>query len=182
MSGISIITGGGSGIGRALAKRLASKAQPVLIIGRQSETLQQTKDQSTNPSYIRTLVADVSLPSGREHIVQSIEDMYHDNNDNNITHVNHLIHNAALLEPCGPLMGVDLDSWRHHMAVNVEGPLFLTQSLLHKLQRREEGEKGGRVLHVSSGAAHHGYRGWVCMILYSIYYFYLLMTVKENYC
>ena len=155
MSGISIITGGGSGIGRALAKRLASKAQPVLIVGRQSETLQQTKDQSTNPSYIRTLVADVSQPSGRDQIVQSLQ-------THHVTHVNHLIHNAALLEPCGPLMGVDLESWRHHMAVNVEGPLFLTQNLLHLLQRTEEGETGGRVLHISSGAAHHGYRGWVC--------------------
>ncbi|WP_290650772.1 SDR family NAD(P)-dependent oxidoreductase, partial [Aquisalimonas sp.] len=35
-----------------------------------------------------------------------------------------------------------------------EAPLFLTQALLDRLQG------GGRVLHISSGAAHHGYAGW----------------------
>ena len=154
MSSISIITGGGSGIGRALAKRLASRAQPVLIVGRNGNKLNETKDQSCNPSYINTVVADVSSPEGRDTILQSLE-------ESGIQHVTNLVHNAALLEPVGPLLDVKMDDWRKHMATNVEGPLFLTQSLVEMLKRGDDGEKGGRVLHVSSGAAHHGYRGWV---------------------
>ncbi len=166
MSSISIITGGGSGIGRALAKRLSSRAQPVLIIGRNADKLHETKDQSSNPSYIHTVVADVSLPEGRQSIVQSLDDF-------GIDHVSNLVHNAALLEPVGPLLDVQMDEWKKHMAVNVEGPLFLTQSLVDRLKKgvNEDGEnqKGGRVLHVSSGAAHHGYQGWVCIILYILH-------------
>lgn len=154
MSGVSIITGGGSGIGRCLAKRFATRAQPVLIVGRNADKLNETKNESSNPSYIRTVVADVSLPQGRDAVLNAL---------GKDEKVHNLVHNAALLEPVGPLMNVDLEDWRHHMAVNVEGPLFLTKLLLGRLEKKKEGEgeRGGRVLHVSSGAAHHGYRGWV---------------------
>lgn len=151
MSGISIITGGGSGIGAALAKRLVSRSQPVLIVGRREEKLLQTKDESANPSLVRTVVADISkMPESHDAILGSLKE-----NEK----VNYLVHNAAVLEPVKKLMDVTHQEWIEHMATNVDGPLFLTKALIPKL-RGVGGEKGGRVLHVSSGAAHHGYRGW----------------------
>ncbi|WP_456443069.1 SDR family NAD(P)-dependent oxidoreductase, partial [Caldithrix abyssi] len=68
--------------------------------------------------------------------------------------LNFLIHNAAQLQPVKALKSVTLNEWRQHFAVNVEAPLFLTQALLPFLS------KGARVLHISSGAAHHAYAGW----------------------
>jgi NAD(P)-dependent dehydrogenase (short-subunit alcohol dehydrogenase family) len=46
------------------------------------------------------------------------------------------------MAPSGYLENIDLKQWRYQMAVNVEGPLFLTQALLPKLH-------GGRVLNMS---------------------------------
>jgi NAD(P)-dependent dehydrogenase (short-subunit alcohol dehydrogenase family) len=153
MSGVSIITGGGSGIGAALAKRLVSRSQKVLIVGRTSNTLLETKNECTNPGLIRTVVADVSLPEGRKAIVDSLD-------ENEI--VDNLVHNAAILEPVGPLVEVKPQEWMKHMATNVDGPLFLTQSLLPYLMNKDENnDRGSRILHVSSGAAHYAYRGWV---------------------
>ena len=63
------------------------------------------------------------------------------------------LHNAAVLEPIIPLTEISLQDWRTHHQTNLEGPLFLTQSLLEKL-------KTGRILHISSGAAHNAYAGW----------------------
>mmetsp|Transcript_15999 Transcript_15999/g.19536 ORF Transcript_15999/g.19536 Transcript_15999/m.19536 type:complete len:262 (+) Transcript_15999:173-958(+) len=152
MPGISVITGGGSGIGAALAKRFVSRSQEVLIVGRRSNALLQTKNECSNPSLVRLVEADVSKEDEHEKIFESLKEY---------EWIDNLVHNAALLEPVCPLMDVSLKDWRKHMAVNVDGPLFLTKQLLPKLQaRRVDSDHGGRVLHISSGAAHHGYQGW----------------------
>ena len=171
MSGISIITGGGTGIGAALAKRLVSRSQKVLIVGRRADKLLETQAQcspstttttainstSSSSSLIHTVVADVSKPEGRDAIVESLR-------EHNETQIDNLIHNAAVLEPIGPLMDVSVEDWRKHFEINVEGPLFLTKTLLPFIKQGGGVDglmRGGRVLHISSGAAHHGYRGWV---------------------
>ncbi len=149
---VSIITGGGSGLGAALAKRLVSRSQPVIIVGRRMNKLLETKEESGNPSLIRTVVADVSKSSGHQAILESI-------NENE--RVKALIHNAAMLEPVNLLMEADPEQWREHMEVNINGPLFLTKALMPRLKpENAEEQRGGRVLHISSGAAHYPYRGW----------------------
>ena len=152
MNSVSIITGGGSGLGAALAKRLISRSQPVLLVGRNLDKLLETKSNSRNPDLVRTVEADVSEPEGHEAIVSALEE--HER-------VKALIHNAAVLEPVGPLIEVTREQWQKHMAINVEGPLFLTKALLPRLKSMDvEESHGGRVLHISSGAAHYPYRGW----------------------
>eukprot|EP01083_Nonionella_stella_P014358 40355_1 len=149
---VSIITGGGSGIGAAIAKRLVSRSQPVIIVGRRMNKLLETKEASENPSLVRTVAVDISDPNGHQEILRSI----HQNE-----RVKSLIHNAALLEPVNKLMDSDPVEWRKHMEVNIDAPLFLTKALLPKLEPKDMDEhRGGRILHISSGAAHYPYRGW----------------------
>jgi len=137
----AVVTGGGSGIGRALALELARRGLDVVIVGRRRERLDAVcRDGGER---ISAVCADVAQASGREAVCHAL----------NGRQVRCLVHNAAVLEPIGPLSGVTLEAWRDAQAVNVEAPLFLTQALLGQL-------RGGRVLHVSSGAAHHGYVGW----------------------
>jgi NAD(P)-dependent dehydrogenase (short-subunit alcohol dehydrogenase family) len=68
---------------------------------------------------------------------------------------------------------MELAEWRDHQAINVEGPLFLTKTLLDYL-------RGGRILHISSGAAHHAYQGWgaYCTSKAALYMIYL--TLREE--
>ncbi len=138
---LAVVTGGGSGLGRAIAQRLAERGVEVIVLGRRSEPLEETA--ATAPDWIRAVAADVATQAGREAVVDAVGGRP----------VRALVHNAGILEPIGPLAGVRLEEWRHSQAVNVEAPLFLTQALLDDLP-------GGRVLHISSGAAHHGYPGW----------------------
>lgn len=143
MKEISIITGAGSGIGQALTLELVKNRDlRVLVVGRSMQKLQQTAIHF--PERIKVCVADVSTSEGRRRILESIP--------GGVT-VKYLVHNAAVLAPVKPLAEISLDEWRHHLAINVEGPLFLSQLLLGRL-------KGGRILHISSGAAHHAYAGW----------------------
>ncbi|HHJ52201.1 MAG TPA: SDR family NAD(P)-dependent oxidoreductase [Caldithrix abyssi] len=139
----ALITGGGSGIGRALAHVLAGQFDmTVFIVGRRMAKLRETAQPF--PKLIHPIAADVASDAGRAAIETGLGQ----------TRLRFLVHNAGVLEPVKPLLAVTLEEWRAHMAVNVEGPLFLTRLLLPRLQ------KGARILHISSGAAHHAYAGW----------------------
>jgi len=143
MKKLAVITGAGSGIGKALALELALKHNlNVLGIGRDLPKLEAT--QADAPESIYVLQADVSTTEGREKIALRA---------GSFPAVDFLVHNAAVLVPVISLTDITLTDWRNHQQINAEAPLFLTQILLPKL-------KGGRVLHISSGAAHHAYMGW----------------------
>lgn len=141
MKSISILTGGGTGIGRALTLRLANRGFDTLAIGRRKEPLEEIRNE--NPEHIQILAADIGTEEGRSRILEALPDH---------VSVKFLVHNAAVMEPLGPLEGSTLDQWRIHQSINVEGPLFLTVTLLPFL-------KGGRILHISSGAAHKASAG-----------------------
>lgn len=136
-----VITGGGSGLGQALALALAKREQAVLIIGRQEETLQKTAAHSP---FITYCCADVSLDSGRALVAKNLAHQ---------PHIRGLIHNAGIIDPIVPITQIQAAAWRHCMATNVEAPLFLTQALLPQL-------KDARVLHIGSGAAYFPIKGW----------------------
>lgn len=136
-----IVTGGGTGIGRALAHALALRQHPVLIAGRRESPLKETASLN---KHIRYVCADVSTSNGRAVIAESVSSET----------IQGLIHNAGIIEPICPLKQLDEANWRQVMATNVEGPLFLTQ-LLYKNFSHD-----GRVLHISSGAAYFPVQGW----------------------
>lgn len=156
-----VITGGGSGIGQALAWRLAANGYHVLVAGRRSAALEQTAAQY---DAIQTCPADVSEPAGREAIVEAVgEDS-----------VQWLIHNAGVLEPVGPLLSQSPEALRQAWAVNVEGPIALSAALVAKMP------PGSRILHVSSGAAHNAYPGWgaYCMTKAALLMAYQILRME----
>ena len=137
----ALITGGGSGIGQALARALAERGLRVIVAGRTADTLAQT--QQRYPEQIHTVVADVGTAAGRDILVKAVK--AHGD-------LQYIVHNAALVKPLKPLQTLDLEQWRQAQAVNVEAPLFLTQQLVPLMTR-------GRVLHISSGLAHRALSG-----------------------
>lgn len=136
-----IITGGGSGIGRALARCLSEAGEQVLIVGRRQQALAET---ATGCARMDTLCADLSTKEGRARLVEYAQD---------IPHIKGLVHNAGTISPMDELAKVRLEEWQALMALNVEAPLFLTQALLEKLA-------DARVLHIGSGAAYFPVHAW----------------------
>ena len=137
----AIVTGAGSGIGRATAAALCERGLDVYGVGRREGALLETKRMVGDNFH--AVVADVATPDGRGAIADRIDG----------TASTILVHNAATTGPLGPLDALTLDGFRATMASNVEGPLFLTKALMPKLAR------GSRVLHVSTGGAHQGFDG-----------------------
>lgn len=137
-----VVTGGGSGIGRALAHALAMRGKQVLIVGRRQQALEETA--SSFSSLITVCHADISSADGRTRLLSQLEDC---------EQIDGLVHNAGLIEPIMPIANIPEDGWRKILEVNVNAPLFLNQLLLNKLTF-------GRVLHISSGVAHFPVSGW----------------------
>ncbi len=136
-----VVTGGGSGIGRYLARALAEHGKEVLIIGRQPATLQAT---AKSFPLIRCCCADVSTAEGRATITQCLSE---------VVAIEALVHNAGVIEPIKSLATLEEREWQEILSTNVNAPLFLTQALLTKLVNK-------RVLHVGSGAAYFPVHGW----------------------
>ena len=136
-----IITGGGCGIGKALALALAKRGKAVLIVGRREHVLQETAAASPLISY---LCADVSLNEGINAIKKHVE---------NAPQIRGLINNAGTLAPLAGLKEIQLNEWHQTLNTNLDAPLFLTQCLYDKLTN-------GRVLNIGSGAAYFAIKGW----------------------
>ncbi|MCG5530759.1 SDR family NAD(P)-dependent oxidoreductase [Halorhodospira halochloris] len=160
---LAVVTGGGTGLGRALAHGLAKQGANVLIVGRREEPLKQTA--SFAPENISYQAADLASEDGRDKVANAIPQD---------KRVRSLIHNAGMLEPIGPLAEVELEQWRKAIAINVEAPLFLTKTMLAKMQQ------GGRVMHVSSGAAHKAMVGWGTYCTGKAALFMLYEVLKEE--
>ncbi len=89
---LAIITGAGSGIGRALTHSLAERGLHVLGVGRRLAPLEETR--TYRPEHIRVVSADVSTEDGRAAIISALPEG---------VRVRYLVHNAAVLGPVAPL-------------------------------------------------------------------------------
>lgn len=136
-----IITGGGSGIGKALALALAKRGKSVLIIGRREPLLKETAAASALITY---LCADVSTQPGLDAIKEYVT---------NIPYINALVNNAGTIDPIVAIKDLKPEDWHHTLRTNLDAPLFLTQLLHPQLTN-------GRVLNIGSGAAYFAVQGW----------------------
>lgn len=138
---VFIITGGGSGIGKALALALVKRDKKVLIIGRRENMLAET---AAFDSRIKYMAADVAKPEDLRAIKKYVS---------NEVRIEGLVNNAGTLLPLKPLATVDIDEWNQTFAVNLNASLLLPQLLLEQLT-------DARVLNISSGAAYFPVKGW----------------------
>ena len=90
-----VVTGGGRGIGKALAIALAERGHEVLIVGRSEQELSQTASTS---SLIKYVCADVSSTESRMIIKEALQD---------VPSIRGLIHNAGIIEPILPIKTID---------------------------------------------------------------------------
>jgi NAD(P)-dependent dehydrogenase (short-subunit alcohol dehydrogenase family) len=139
---VALVTGGGRGIGRAIALGLARSGARVAVLARSVSELEQTAaliaDQG-KPGL--AVVADVSDPSAVEAALAAVQ--------NQMGPVNVLVNNAAVVWPLGPSAEIDPGEWAAAVAINVTGVARLSFGVLPGML-----ELGwGRIVNISSGIA-----------------------------
>ena len=138
-----VVTGGGSGIGRAIVKHFSAKFN-ILTCGRRLAPLQESRSLADTPDNVVTVQADISKEEDRSRFVDSLPQ------DAGVVL---LVQNAAIGDPAR-LPDVDLSHLEHALKVNLLAPLALTQALLPALRLGQ-----GRILHLGTSVAHQPQEG-----------------------
>jgi len=118
-----LLTGGGTGIGRALAGQLADKGNSVLICGRRLELLEDTAAASTGVFPYR---CDLTSSKDIQSMLGTIARDGH--------RVDTLISNAAIVGFSSLAGGLDLQEAKRILDANLFGPIELTQRMLDTLR------------------------------------------------
>lgn len=132
----AIVTGAGTGIGRAIAQELAEAGAKVLVVGRTESTLQETASLHQEIEY---LVADLNKDEDIEKIVHAAEEK--------LGGLDILVNNAGWA-PVTPLGSVKPQEFKAAFDTNTRAVFLLTQALLPFLK-----ESKGNIVNVSSAAA-----------------------------
>ena len=142
---VAIVTGATSGLGRAVAVRLASTGAHVALIGRNEQDLQQTADEVASLG-VRALPlkADLADTTSLDELVERAASELGD--------VSVLV-NAAATDVPGSAEALSLADWERVIAVNLTAPFALSRAVMPHMRRRG----GGLVVNISSVA---GRRGW----------------------
>lgn len=142
----AIITGGGTGIGRAIAIALAQEGAGVCICGRRLDPLESTvrsiQERGGTAFYVQ---ADVSKESDVRRLVGNAVETF--------GKVDILINNAAI-DGQGFIHEHDVGVWDQVMAINLRGPFLLSRAVLPIMR----GNRRGHIINISSevGIEHYG--------------------------
>ncbi|MHB1843636.1 MAG: SDR family NAD(P)-dependent oxidoreductase, partial [Deltaproteobacteria bacterium] len=143
---VAVITGGGTGIGRATALALARQGASVSLWGRRLAPLEAVA-RELQPLGIRTHVAscDVADPDQVEAAAQEARRA--------LGPISILVANAGLA-PSAPFTKTSLELFRQALDVNLVGAFLCLQAVLPEMRARGQ----GRVVAVASTAAKAGFR------------------------
>ena len=137
LGGTVLITGGGTGIGRACALTLAREGLHVTVAGRTQASLGEVASQAPN---IDAVLMDVTDEGSVERALVAASP------------VGAVVNNAGV-SVMGPLEGVPLAEWRRQFETNVFGAATVCRAVLPQMRQRGEGTgAGGRIVNVGSVA------------------------------
>ncbi len=143
-----IITGASRGLGAAIARAAAELGAAVVLNARSAEALEAAAGQIAAAGGTALAVpGDVSRDDDCERLVDAAVSRF--------GRLDALVNNAGILEPIAPIAEADPQAWQRSWAVNVLGPVLMTRAALPHLR-----ESGGRIVHISSGAANRPVVGW----------------------
>jgi 3-oxoacyl-[acyl-carrier protein] reductase len=141
---IALVTGAGSGLGRALAVELARRGCKVALVGRRVAKLEETKTMiEGDGGTAKCWPGDVSVSVDVENIVHDIQLEW--------GMVDILINNAGVFPERVMVQEMDIAEWDETMATNVRGPFLLIRAVLKPMLERDS----GRILNISAPLKHY---------------------------
>ena len=138
---VAVVTGGGRGIGRAIAQTLAAAGARVGLIARSKEQIEETAALVKQTGGVaEAFPADVTVPAAIDGAMDAIM--------RSLGPIDVLVNNAGTVKPFGPFWEADLSEWWHSLEVNLRGPLQCTRAALPGMVTR----RSGRIINVASRA------------------------------
>jgi NAD(P)-dependent dehydrogenase (short-subunit alcohol dehydrogenase family) len=138
----AIVTGGGRGIGRAIALRFAEEGASVLVAARTAAEVETVAEEiRAAGGRAVALAADVSQPAGCEQVYRAAVDGF--------GAVDILVNNAGIFGPIEPTQNISPEQWDEVLAANLRSVFLLSRLVVPGMLERARGV----ILNISSVAA-----------------------------
>jgi NAD(P)-dependent dehydrogenase (short-subunit alcohol dehydrogenase family) len=139
---VAVVTGGGRGIGRAIAKTFAAEGASLVVTARSEKEIEEVSSEIQRAGGKSTsMIADVSRENDCEKIVRHARKTF------GAIHI--LVNNAGALGPVQPVERIAPPEWDEVIAVNLRGPFLLARLVLAEMYERGS----GAILNIVSIAA-----------------------------
>ncbi|WP_248324524.1 MULTISPECIES: SDR family oxidoreductase [unclassified Caballeronia] len=142
-SKIAVVTGAGSGIGRAAALALLSDGWSVVLAGRRAAPLEAVIAESGAGERGLAVPTDVADPQSVERLFQAAVERF--------GRVDLLFNNAGVSNPPGPFEDWTPDQWQGVVNVNLNGMFYCLQQAFRTM--RAQSPRGGRIINNGSISA-----------------------------
>jgi NAD(P)-dependent dehydrogenase (short-subunit alcohol dehydrogenase family) len=140
---VAVVTGAGSGIGRACAVALAREGARVVLVGRRKERVEETASTIGNSAFV--LTADVSKRAEVARVVELTVEHFGG--------LNVLLNNAGVLH-IGTAEQITEEQWDETFNVNVRGLWMLSRAVLPAMRKAG----GGSIINMASVLGINGAR------------------------
>ncbi|MBI3953903.1 MAG: glucose 1-dehydrogenase [Chloroflexi bacterium] len=143
---VAIVTGGGTGLGHAMAQHLARAGADIVLAGRRKEPIEAAaRELQALGRRTRAVVADVARSADVNRLVQEATSTF--------GKVDILVNNAG----GGPgtnkqMWEITDEEWHQWIDVNLTGTFYCTRAVIKQMAERRR----GKIINIASG---HGYRG-----------------------
>jgi NAD(P)-dependent dehydrogenase (short-subunit alcohol dehydrogenase family) len=144
-SRIAVVTGGGSGIGRAVALGLLGQGYIVVVSGRRRDALDETVRQAGgNGARALAVPGNVTDPDSVKALFETVRERY--------GRLDLLFNNAGTASKPASVEDVTLEQWRTVLDANLTGAFLCTREAMRMMKAQTP--RGGRIVNNGSIAAH----------------------------
>ncbi len=142
MDKVAIVTGAGTGIGRAAALALAQAGYAVALAGRRAAPLEETAAEMVGAAAL-VVPTDVADPASVEALFAATKEAF--------GRLDLLFNNAGLGAPAVPLEELSVEKWQLVIDVNLTGAFLCTQAAIRLM--KDQTPRGGRIINNGSISA-----------------------------
>lgn len=140
---VALVTGSGSGIGRASALALAKEGYAIVLAGRRQEALDETVKLAGEAATL-AVATDVGDPASVENLFSKIKSEF--------GRLDVLFNNAGMGAPAVPMEELTFEQWQAVVSVNLTGAFLCTQSAIRMM--KSQAPQGGRIINNGSISAY----------------------------
>jgi NAD(P)-dependent dehydrogenase (short-subunit alcohol dehydrogenase family) len=143
-SRVALITGAGSGIGRATALAFLRDGFRVALAGRNAQKLRQVADESGSAERAFATAVDVTRPEEVRALFDAVKARF--------GRLDVLFNNAGINAPPVPIEDIGYEKWREVIDTNLTGAFLCTQQAFRVM--KDQTPRGGRIINNGSISAH----------------------------
>ena len=142
---VALVTGAGSGIGRAVSHALLDHGYAVVLVGRRAQALQETVDLAgADATHCLCVPTDVGKPEQVVKLFEQVAKVF--------GRLDLLFNNAGSFTPGVPLEDLTYEQWQATVDVNLTGPFLCAQQAIKMM--KAQAPRGGRIINNGSISAH----------------------------